>query len=362
VIEKPIVAVLKTRPETVIDDYKRLMQMAGLEKALDRSSPVILKNNISWHLFYPAANTTPWQLEAVIQYLFDLGFHDVSVVQNETVVTNAFIGEKLNRYTGLYQKYGVKVLYNFRESDMRWETYTPKADMLALNRIFPSGIKVPGYFFGKNIVHLPTMKCHIYTEMTGAMKNAFGGLLDRRRHYCHSRIHEVLTDLLAIQKEIHTGIFAVVDGTTAGDGPGPRTMRPVVKNYILAGADQVAVDAVSARMLGFDPLEQIKCIRLAHEEGLGCGDFAAIDVRGEQIDNVNFGFKSGDNMASRAGDLFWFGPLAYLQRLVFHTPIVYAFIMASALYHDRFWYPIIGKRTVKAWLTGTEWGKLFQTY
>ena len=60
-------------------------------------------------------------------------------------------------------------------------------------------------------------------------------------------------DLLAIQKEIHTGLFAVMDGTTAGNGPGPRLMMPVEKNVILASADQVAIDAVSAKLMGFDP-------------------------------------------------------------------------------------------------------------
>ena len=52
--------------------------------------------------------------------------------------------------------------------------------------------------------------------MTGAMKSAFGGLLNRKRHYAHTVIHETLVDLLAIQKEIHTGIFALTDGTVAG--------------------------------------------------------------------------------------------------------------------------------------------------
>ena len=60
---------------------------------------------------------------------------------------------------------------------MKWVEYRPKAKMHVLHRIFPDGIQVPDYFFGKNIVHLPTVKCHIYTTTTGAMKNAFGGLL-----------------------------------------------------------------------------------------------------------------------------------------------------------------------------------------
>ena len=50
--------------------------------------------------------------------------------------------------------------------------------MRVLDQIFPEGIHVPDYFFGKNVVHLPTVKCHIYTTTTGAMKNAFGGLLN----------------------------------------------------------------------------------------------------------------------------------------------------------------------------------------
>src|SRR4026209_831140 len=140
--------------------------------------------------------------------------------------------------------------------------------MRVLNRIFPEGIHIPDYFFGKNIVHLPTTKCHIYTTTTGAMKNAFGGLLNTYRHYTHSWIHATLVDLLAIQREIHAGLFAVMDGTTAGDGPGPRTMRPVIKNVMLASADQVAIDAVSAAMMGFDPMT-IPYWRIAAEAGPG---------------------------------------------------------------------------------------------
>ncbi len=49
-----------------------------------------------------------------------------------------------------------------------------------------------------------------------------------------------------IQKELQPGIFAVMDGTVAGTGKGPRTFTPVVKNMIAASADQVAIDAVEA--------------------------------------------------------------------------------------------------------------------
>ena len=105
--------------------------------------------------------------------------------------------------------------------------------MRVLDRIFPQGIRIPDYFIGKNIVHLPTVKTHIYTTTTGAMKNAFGGLLNTKRHYTHSVIHETLVDLLAIQKEIHSGIFALMDGTdlrlrsgTEDHDPGGKGLSP----------------------------------------------------------------------------------------------------------------------------------------
>ena len=156
------------------------------------------------------------------------GYTDQVCVQNNTVVTDPKKGERLNRYLPVLDKYGVPVRYNCFADDLKWVRYEPKGKMLALPKIYPEGITIPEFFLGKNIVHLPTVKCHIYTTTTGAMKNAFGGLLNTKRHYTHSWIHKTLVDLLAIQKEIHPGLFAVMDGTTAGDGPGPRTMRPVI--------------------------------------------------------------------------------------------------------------------------------------
>lgn len=359
---KSKVAVIKVGPETVLEDTGRLMELAGLRQHLNPSSPVILKDNISWHFPFPGANTTPWQLEGVILGLRRAGYQEISCVQNKTVVTDTFKGEDLNRYLPILRKHRVPVLYNFRDQDMNWVPYRPKAKMLAMDDIFPEGIMIPDYFPGKNIIHLPTMKCHIYTTTTGAMKNAFGGLLNTRRHYAHSWIHQVLVDLLAIQREIHPGLFAVMDGTTAGDGPGPRTMRPVTKNFMLASADQVAIDAVAARMMGFDPMA-IDYIRLAHEQGLGCGRLEEIDLVGDDISMENWHFEVGKNLVRRVGgDIIWFGPLRGMQNLFFRTPLVHLFILASEVYHDYLRWPLVDSRTYRRWLKESGWGRLFAGY
>ena len=358
---KSKVAVLKTKPESILTDIDRLMQLAGVGSALSHNSPTILKDNISWHFPFPGANTTPWQMEGVIRGLKNAGFDELVCVQNKTVVTDAFKGEDLNNYKPIFKRYGIPVLYNFKPDDIKWIDYTPKAKMHVLDNIYQEGIRLPEYFFGKNIVHLPTVKTHIYTTTTGAMKNAFGGLLNNKRHYTHSWIHQTLVDLLAIQKEIHSGIFAVMDGTTAGNGPGPRTMFPVVKDYILASADQVAIDAVAAKMMGFDPLN-IEYIKLAHEDRLGVGDIRDIEIVGDDISNESWGFFVGDNGASLIGDMMWFGPLAKFQKLFFHTPLVGVFIFGSEAYHDYYRWPLKDRKVFENWLKKTHWGELFRKY
>lgn len=360
-MSRPKVVVVKTSPDTVLEDIGKAMIEAGVEQALDKNAVTILKDNISWHMPYLSANTTPWQLEGTILGLKKAGFGEIVAVHNNTVVTNPFKGSRLNKLDKVYKKYNIKELYNFLPEHMKWVEYRPKSEMLVLNKIFPEGIRIPDYFIGKNIIHLPTVKTHIYTTTTGAMKNAFGGLLNTKRHYTHSWIHETLVDLLAIQKEIHTGIFCVMDGTIAGSGPGPRTMIPHEKNFILVSSDQVAIDAVAAKMMGFDPMS-IKYIRLAHEKGLGTGDLKEIEVVGEDITNENWRFTVGRNLAARAGHLLWFGPLKAIQHLFFRTPLVYIFVFASFIYHDYIWWPLRGKAIQSRLRKESKWGKLFENY
>ena len=355
---RPTVAVVYATPETVLDDTARAMRLAGYTDHLPSGPETLLKVNISWQHYYPACSTTPWQLEGVVRALQAAGYDRLIPTHNGTVVVDAREGAVNNKHTVVEAKYGLDSVYL---EDARWIDFKPKSKMLVLDQVYPDGFQVPEMLIGKNIVHLPTLKTHVFTTLTGAMKNAFGGLLNFQRHWTHSVIHETLVDLLTIQKEIHPGIFAVTDGTFAGDGPGPRAMRWHEKNVILASADQVAIDAVAARLMGLDPMS-IKFIRLAHEAGLGCGDPSEIDVVGEDISEINWRFKASEStLASKGQHLIYWGPLKPLERLLLRSPIVPWAFLASNLYHNQYWLRLIGRRRVRAAMK-TGWGRLFQSY
>jgi uncharacterized protein (DUF362 family) len=355
------VAVLRTHPDTIFDDISRAMRMADYMEALPKDKDTALKINISWGKFYPACSTTPWQLEGVIRTLLEDGYQRdlIHACQNRTVVVSAKTGEHKNRQKVVVDSYRIRNIHLYKKQE-KWIRYEPKGKTKVLHEVYPKGIHIPQRLIGENIIHLPTAKTHVFTSMTGAMKNAFGGLLNEKRHWTHSVIDETLADLLMIQKEIHTGIFAIMDGTVAGSGPGPRCMNWHLKNIILASADQVAIDAVAAKIMGFDPMS-LGFIRRAHERGLGLGRLNEIEVVGEDISEMNWHFRSGDTLASHGQHAIYHGIFKPLERLFLRTPLVLWAYLASWAYHDGYWYPFIGRKRVAEFMR-TPWGEMFQRY
>ncbi len=353
------VAVLKTTPQTVLEDYAQVMALADFESALPKAIDTILKINISWQTWYPACSTEPWQLEGVIRTLQRAGYENLIGAHNQTVVVDAYVGERNNKQKVVVDAYGVRNVHLY-EPENKWIRYEPRAPMLVLDKIFPEGILIPEMFIDRNIIHLPTVKTHVFTTITGAMKNAFGGLLTEKRHWTHGVIHETLVDLLTIQHEIHSGIFAVMDGTFAGDGPGPRAMRWHEKDIILASADQVAIDAISAKLQGFNPME-IPFLRMAHEMGLGVADPREIEIVGYDISAEDWDFVQEDTFASKGQKLIYHGALKPFENMLLRSPLVPWSFFASNFYHNVYWYPFVGRPRVEAALE-TKWGQMFKHY
>jgi hypothetical protein len=141
-------------------------------------------------------------------------------------------------------------------------------------------------------------------------------------------------------------------------------MVPHVKNVILASADQVAIDAVAAKLMGFDPLS-ITFIRLAHDLGLGCGDPRDIEIVGDAsaaAENWHFAgpFKEM-TFASRMQHKIYWGPLKKPIEWSLKTVLAPWAYMASVIYHDSLWYPLKAKTMMHPVLR-SDWGKLFQNW
>lgn len=132
------------------------------------------------------------------------------------------------------------------------------------------------------IVSVPILKTHDQGQITLALKNLKGLVIDADKRRIHQLgMFEGTVDLVSHFKPV----FAVVDAIIGQEGMGPLLGLPVELGLIMAGRDLVAVDAIAGRVMGFAPAE-VPITVAAAARGLGTMEEAAIRVVGEPVASV----------------------------------------------------------------------------
>ena len=104
---RPQVFIKKVTPDTILQDYAELMEMANYQRYFSNQEKVMVKLNLSWSKYYPACSSPPWQVEGVLKKLQVDGFpsRNVYTCENRTVVTNIAKGLKGNKWEPIITKY-----------------------------------------------------------------------------------------------------------------------------------------------------------------------------------------------------------------------------------------------------------------
>lgn len=341
------VVYLKTSPETVREDIGRLMRLVSYTDSIGAERDTILGIDLSWHHFYPGTSSTPWQIDGVIGALLADGFDSRRILPfiNADATVRVRFGEILNRHRMAVERHGLSLLHPGAETVAVSVSVDSDHAKHTVNNL--NGVHIPSAINNSNIVLLPTMKTHHDITIAGAVYTAYGVLFGGEKRERRARFHESLVDTLAVLKKACPGVLAVMDGTFAGEGPGPMRMIPHVKNIIAASTDPLALDAVAAHLMGFDPLE-IPYIRMAHEAGLGIGDPQMIDIVGETVPGGSFGFSA---KGSSMDDFLW----------KLETSRVSLGYRLSQMYTDWYWMLNVGEKRMKT-VMKSGWGALFETY
>jgi uncharacterized protein (DUF362 family) len=305
-----LVALIRCAPATVLADFERLIELAQFQKQLDSHTILLIRPDARLHYPFPAANTTPWQLEGVVRVLRAAGCHDLRWSPPRSHIANIATGQDLNGYQPIMREYGI-VPYT---SDVAGRTMS--------------------------VVLLPTLKTDAITTLGGALR-----CLAERCISPHGRAqrqtHDRLVGALAAGREKYGRLFTVMDGATVGSGS--YGLRPEVRNVLLASTDPLALDAVAACLLGFDPLRDIAYLRLAHDRGLGVADPQAIELVGDtDLAHERWTFSADTPQ--------WLPAARPLMRL----------LRSRAL--ERFRWSFAERPVFESWLRGTAWGRLFAHY
>ncbi len=325
--------------ESVEDAVREAMELADWKSRIPEGADVALKPNLGFDFLFPGSITSPWAVEGVIKVIRDR-VKSITLVEADQVLVDI---ERSFRRSGLkpiLDRYGIQ-WYNMSKGRFM-EVPVPDG-------LYFKTMRLPEILTRTVLVTVPVMKTHDKTTISGAIKNQWG-YLEPDRHNLHLVVNEVLTDLHQIVKPA----FAVCDATIALEGNGPKTGLPRICDRVLASGDIVALDSVLARIMGFDPLA-IRHLTLAQEKGIGVCDPGSIEVVGEDISSLDFGFKPArHNFVSVVELALRRSPL---RPLVFKG-LFFRLSCFSAYYWYWFWYNLgSGKRTVREIIRSSRYGR-----
>ncbi|MBI3971256.1 MAG: DUF362 domain-containing protein [Chloroflexi bacterium] len=346
---------MRTSPERVLDDYRRVLQLSGCDAMLAAADRTVAYGNLTWGRFFPAVSSPPWQLEGLAAFAPGSGWTWAAGTGHTNRPGHAARAYGWPTALGRHGQTFTPVTPVARE---QLRPYPKRRSLLVLDRIFPEGLPVPESLWGTVAVHLPTFKTHGQVGFAGALENAWATWLPSGGGLAAAYPHEVIVDLLLLQRATHTGICAVMDGTIVGDGAGPRTVEPREGNVLLASTDPVALDAVAVQLAGSNPFT-VRYLALAHAAGLGCADLDAIEIVGDDVAGLDLRLHARRPPAALARTLLEQMNLAAVERWLFRRRAWLP--LASTLYYDHLWYRSVG-RTRLAAFRRSPWGALFASY
>jgi len=337
-----IVRVPSTSPtrEDVLASVRRAMELAGWQEFIPRGAEVSLKPNLGWDLFLPGAVTSPWALEGVVRTIRDW-VGKIYVVESDQVVVDV---EKAFRLSHIDRV--------CREYDLPWVNMTrqPMRTVPLPNGRVLKQVAVPEILLRTKLVTVPVMKTHNKTVITGAIKNQWGCLPMFRHNY-----HLVLDAALADINSVVRPCFGVMDATIGLEGNSPKSGKPKVVNRLLASGDCVALDAVAAKVMGFDPAT-IKHLSECVAAGLGVADLSRITVAGDDDISLNLQFIPAQHNA-----VSWFELVLrrrpVLRKIFFDTAIFGVCCNLTLAYYALWYYVLgIGRARRDGILTTTAYG------
>jgi uncharacterized protein (DUF362 family) len=114
------------------------------------------------------------------------------------------------------------------------------------------------------------------------------------------RVPRSSADLIAA-RPVQLTILDAIESMAGGEGPWIRGTRPASPGFMVVGANAVTADAVTAAIMGFDPMADRgtapfetcdSILRLAEELGVGTRDLKRIEVVGTPIREALFSFRA----------------------------------------------------------------------
>jgi len=337
------VAILEARPETVVQDYSRLLKLIDFKALCGGVAPVLVPG-IKGNSWFPGKGTPPWQLDGVLAGCVDQG-----QLSSDDPITCMVVSSDGKPKTGSGAGWG------WEEILRRWGianvdpdsriplSYRAHGNYPALEAVLPHGLAMPPALWEKPVIMLSVPGLGRREPVFGCVE-----LLGRMLHLPHDRKKkrvprsEVLAELLGYVGDSLVNTIHVMDAVIWDVPSGRGGSKPVLRHVILGGRDPLAVDATAMRLLGFQPTT-LPWVRLASERGVGVAKKKEITILG-QPELLDLDFQKRKSTLSTLPD--WENP----------------FWMKAEKSWARWLWQRTGRAAEIKKFRDTPWGSLFEMY
>jgi uncharacterized protein (DUF362 family) len=220
---------------------RALSLMGGIGRFIQPGDRVAIKPNIGWDRAPKhAANTNPELVAAMVSQCLKAG-------ASRVVVTDA----SCNDANRAYNRSGI----GLAAFNAGAEVYLPRLDrfqeLVLEGRLLKKWPVYTPLIFADKVINMAICKHHNLTAYTGVMKNLYG-ILGGQRNLLHQDIHTSIFDLANFMRPTLTVLDAF--RVLLRNGPqGGSFSDTAVRDLLVVGTDQVAIDALGASILGNDP-------------------------------------------------------------------------------------------------------------
>ena len=260
------VAALKKELSTAIE------LLGGFKSRILKGDSVLIKPNVLAPMSYETgATTNPFLVEALIDLLQEYGIKKITIGEGAVVGLKTDECFEAGGWYKLAEKKGVKII------DFKKEEFIPMS--VPEGKVFRI-LYVPKLLVESDIIiNVPVMKTHDTYPATLGLKNMKGALREKDKKRFHLwKLSQCIVDL----NKLLMPHITIEDGTVGMEGYGPMFGIPANRGIIIASFDMVAADTVAAQVMGFEP-DSIEYLKLAVQQGLGCGNMSDIQVLGLSI-------------------------------------------------------------------------------
>lgn len=133
-------------------------------------------------------------------------------------------------------------------------------------------------------------KTHDTVIVTLSIKNiVVGSLINHDKSKIHKGYKAINLTIAELTKLVKPHL-SIMDGYIGMQGDGPVFGEEIMSKFAIAGLDPIAVDAVTARLMGFEPLE-IGYLYYLNKWGEGIAKINEIKVIGGKIEDLSVKFK-----------------------------------------------------------------------